>query len=140
MLLSPTAVRRLKDVTAYGYYPDTTHEQRNRLARMFNEEAGKLLDQKAESTIKRAVELHSKGDISYEQYMEMIEEVSKEEEARGASYGGAYARNRAFEFAQKALDRAKEQAHALSLADAQKQYELEKQKEERHTLLVQKIL
>src|SRR6266851_7172961 len=98
MLLNPTAVRRLKDVTAYNYWPNTTHEQRNELARMFNEEAAKLLDQKAESTIKHVVELYSRGEIPYERYMELIEEVSKEEEVQGASYGGEYARNRAFDF------------------------------------------
>jgi predicted negative regulator of RcsB-dependent stress response len=97
---------------------------------MFNEEAGKLLDQKTESTIKHAVELYGRGDISYERYMELIEEVSQEEEARGAAYGGAYARNSVFEFAQKALDRAKDQAYALSLTEAKKQYELERQKAE----------
>ncbi len=130
MLLNPMAVRRLKDVTAYSYWPDTTHAQRNEFARMFNEEAARLLDQKAESTIKHTVELYSRGDIPYEHYMELIEEVSREEEVRGANYGGEYARNRVFDFAQKALDRAKDQAYALSLADAKKQYELERQKTE----------
>ncbi|MBO0781656.1 MAG: hypothetical protein J2P37_22775, partial [Ktedonobacteraceae bacterium] len=130
MLLSPQAVRRLKDVTAYNNWPNTTHEQRNELARMFNEEAGRLLDQKAESTVKHVVELHSSGDITFERYIELIEEISREEETRGAAHGGEYARNRVFEFAQKALDRAKDRAHALQLSDAKRQYELEKRKTE----------
>lgn len=128
MLLNPIAVKKLKAVTAFGYWPYTTHERRNELAQMFLEEAGKLLDQKAESTVKHVVESYSNGEISYERYIELIEQVSKEEAARGASYGGDYACNRVFEFAQKALDRAKEQAYALSLADEKKQYEVEKQK------------
>jgi hypothetical protein len=70
------------------------------------------------------------SEISYEQYSEMIEEISQEEGKRGACYGEEYARNHVFEFAQKALDRAKDQAHALSLADAKKQYEIERQKTE----------
>lgn len=118
MLLNPMAARRLKDVTAYTYYPLSTHARRNELARMFNEEAQKLLDQKAESTIKHLVERYSNGEITHEQYLELVEQVSKEEEARGAAYGGEYARNRAFEYAQKVLDRAKEQAYAISLAEA----------------------
>lgn len=136
MLLNPIAVKKLKDVTAYNYWPNTTHEQRNELARMFNEEAGRLLDQKAKSTIKQIVDLYSKGEISYERYIELIEEQSKEEEKRGASYGGEYARNRTFDFAQKALDRAKDQAYALSLADAKKQYELERQRTEQSLKIV----
>ncbi len=95
---------------------------------MFREEAERLLDQKAESVIKHAVEQHTCGDISYEQYMEVIEQVSKEEEGRGATYGASYARNRVFDFAQNALDRAKERQHTLALADARKQFEEEKQK------------
>ena len=130
MLLNPLAVKKLKEVTAYNYWPYTTHEQRNELARMFNEEAGRLLDQKAESLVKHTVEIYSKGEIPYERYIERIEQVSKEEAMRGAAYGEEYARNRVFDFAQKALDRAKDQVHALSLTDAKKQYEMEKQKSE----------
>ena len=46
MLLNPKAVKRLKRVTesmGYWYNPNETHAQRNELARMFIEEAGRLL-------------------------------------------------------------------------------------------------
>ncbi|BCL81568.1 hypothetical protein ccbrp13_40330 [Ktedonobacteria bacterium brp13] len=107
MLLNPIAVEKLKDVTRRYHWTMITHSQRNELARMFIEEAGRLQDQKAESSIKHVVEVYSKGEITHERYIELIEQMSKEEETRGASYGGAYARNRVFDFAQKALDRAK---------------------------------
>jgi uncharacterized membrane protein len=130
MLLSPLAVEKLKGVTRSWYWPYITHEQRNELARMFLQEAGRLLDQKAESAIYHAVERYSKGELPYERYIELIEQVSQDEAAKGAAYGAEYARNRVFDFAQKALDRVQEQAYALALTDAKKQYESEKQKTE----------
>ena len=130
MLLNSQAVEKLKSVTEINWYPYyyRTHAQRNEQARMFVEEAGRLLDQQAESTIKHVVELYYKGDIPYERYSELIEQVSKEEEARGAALGAAYARNHVFDFAQRTLDREKEQIEALTLADAKKNHELERQK------------
>lgn len=131
MLLNPKAVQRLKLVTrARGYYYDTyqTHSQRNEWTYMFLEEARKLLDQQAEQTIKHTVELYCAGEISYERYSELIEQISKEEEERGALQGGAYARNHVFDFAQKAVDREKERRHALALTEAQKKLEIERQK------------
>lgn len=88
MLLNQKAVEKLKsvtEVTGYYWYPYRTHAQRNELSRIFIEEAGRLLDQQAESTIKHGVELYCKGNISYEQYSELIEQVSRDEEARGAA-------------------------------------------------------
>jgi hypothetical protein len=128
MLLNPLAVEKLKDITVYGWHPYTTHARRNELIRMFIEEAERLLDQKAESTIKHVVGLYSNGKISYEQYIELVEQVSEEEAKRGAAYGETYARNRVFDFAQQVLDRINEQAYDLALTDVKKQYEKEKQK------------
>ena len=68
--------------------------------------------------------------MTYEQYIEAIEQVSREEEARGATTGGEYARNRTFNFAQKSLEAAQSQTHELSLMDAKKQYEIERRKSE----------
>ncbi len=131
MLLNPKAVKRLKRVTeSMGYWHNTyeTHAQRNELARMFIEEAGRLLDQKAEQTIKHHVELYCKGEITYERYCELIDQISRDEEARGATQGGAYARNHVFAFAQKAFEQEKNRMHALALAEAKKNYEMERQK------------
>jgi hypothetical protein len=128
MMLNPDAVAKLKAVTGNYSWPYITHAQRNELARVFIQEAGRLLNQEAESRVKHAVECHSKGELSYEEYMELIEQISCEEEARGATYGGTYARNRVFDFAQKVLDREKKRIYDLSLADARKQFEQEKQK------------
>jgi len=131
MLLNPKAVKRLKQVTksmGFWYNSYETHAQRNELARMFIEEAGRLLDQKAEQTIKHSVELYCKGEISYERYCECIDQVSREEEARGATQGGAYARNHVFDFAQKAFEQEKDRMHALALAEVRKNYEVERQK------------
>jgi len=131
MLLNLKAVKRLKRVTesmGYWYNTDETHAQRNELARMFIEEAGRLLDQKAEQTIKHNVELYCKGEISYERYSELLDQVSREEEARGATQGGAYARNHVFDFAQKAFEQEKDRIHALALAEVKKNSEVERQK------------
>lgn len=95
---------------------------------MFIEEAGRLLDQKAEQIIKHTVELYCRGEITYERYCELIDQVSRDEEARGATLGGAYARNHVFDFAQKAFEQEKDRIHALTLAEAQKNYEVERQK------------
>jgi hypothetical protein len=130
MLLNPMAVNKLNNVTRIAYYPYTTHYLRNEATRAFLKEAGRLLDQQAESTVKHAIELYTTKEISYEQYLEIIERVSNEEAVRGAAYGGEYARNRVFDFAQTILDQAKEQAHELALLEAKKQYEREKQKTE----------
>jgi hypothetical protein len=128
MLLNLEAVRKLKDVVQdyYNedyYYPRTTHRQRNRMSHMFLEEAGKLLDQKAESTLKHAVEQYMEGEISYEQYSDVVEYISKEEGERGAAYGRESARNQAFKKAQKLLDEAKKRNDELKLTKEKKEYE-----------------
>jgi cellobiose-specific phosphotransferase system component IIA len=128
MLLSLEAVRKLKDVVQdyYNeeyYYPRTTHRQRNRMSHMFLEEADKLLDQKAESTLKHAVERYMDGEISYEQYIEIVECTSQEEGERGAAYGRESARNKTFEKAQKFLDEAKKHDDELKLTKEKKEYE-----------------
>ena len=131
MLLNPKAVQRLKRVTeSVGYWYNTyeTHAQRNELARMFIEETGRLLDQQAEQTIKHSVELYCKREISYERYCELLDQVSREEEVRGAAQGGAYARNHVFDFAQRAFEREKDRMHALALAEVKKNVEVERQK------------
>ncbi len=130
MLINPRAIEKLRYVTTINYYPNTTHAQRNEFIRLFIAEAGRLLDQQAESAIKHVVELYVRGDIPYERYMEQIEEIGQQEATRGAAYGAEYARNRAFDFAQKVLDLTREQAYALALVEAQKQYEIERQKSE----------
>lgn len=132
MLLNPMAAKRLNTITRIGYYPYTTHHQRNEAIRVFLEEAGGLLDQQAEGKIKHAIELYTTNEIPYEHYLELIERVSNEEAVRGAAYGGEYARNRVFDFAQTILDQAKERAHQLALVEAKKQYEVEKQKTEQN--------
>jgi hypothetical protein len=128
MLLNLEAVRKLKDVVRdyYNeeyYYPRTTHRQRNRMSHMFLEEADKLLDQKAESTLKHAVERYLDGEISYEQYIEIVECTSQEEGERGAVYGRESARNKTFEKAQKLLDEAKKHDDELKLIKEKKEYE-----------------
>lgn len=131
MLLNPKAVKRLKRVTeSMGYWYNTyeTHAQRNELARMFIEETGKLLDQQAEQTIKHSVELYCKREITYERYCELLDQVSREEEVRGAAQGGAYARNHVFDFAQRAFEQEKDRIHALALAEVKKNVEVERQK------------
>jgi hypothetical protein len=130
MLINPNAVEKLNDVIRYYFQGEITHYRRNELAQMFSEESKKLLDQKAESEIKHIVERYAREEITHERYTELIEQVSKEEEVRGAAMGGEYARNRTFDFAQKALDKLHLQAHELSLADAKKQYEIERRKSE----------
>jgi hypothetical protein len=127
MLLNPRAVEKLKSVTWYPYYY-RTHAQRNEQERRFLEETERLLDQQAESTIKHLVECYCQRDISYEEYSERVEQISKEEEVRGAALGAASARNHVFDFAQRVLDREKEQIATLTLAEAQKNYEVERQK------------
>lgn len=131
MLLNPKAVKRLKRVTeSVGYWYNTyeTHAQRNELARMFIEETGRLLDQQAEQTIKHSVELYCKREISYERYCELLDQVSREEEVRGATQGGAYARNHVFDFAQRAFEQEKDRMHTLALAEVKKNVEVERQK------------
>jgi hypothetical protein len=133
MLLSPLAVKRLKEATTfyyYDWYPYATHSRRNELSRMFLEEAEKLLDQKAESAVKHLVEQYHRGEISYERYSESVEDISQEEGKRGAAYGQEYARNQVFDLAQKELEKIKKREHDLSLTDAKKQYEAEKRKTE----------
>ena len=130
MLLNPRAFARLKSVTRITSWPATTHAQRNEAARLFLDEVGRLLDQKSESIIKYAVERYSKEEISHEQYLELVDQVSREEEARGAAYGAEYARNRAFDFAQKALEKEQERTYTLALVEAKKQHELARQNAE----------
>lgn len=131
MLLAPEAVKKLQIVVQdyfndEGGYSGTTHRQRNAMAHAFLEEVGKLLDQQAESVLKRAVEQYMSGALSYEQYMEIVERVSREEGERGAELGRVSARNKAFETAQKALDAAKQREDTLALLQARKEYEAKK--------------
>jgi hypothetical protein len=93
------------------------------MSHMFLEEADKLLDQKAESTLKHAVERYMNGEISYEQYIEIVECASQEEGERGAAYGRESARNKTFEKAQKLLDEAKKRNDELKLTKEKKEYE-----------------
>lgn len=129
MLLSPKAVRRLKKVTQsywYNWYPKATHTERNELSRMFLEEVNKLLDQKSESLVKRAVEQYVNGDLSYEQYLQRVEQIAQEEGERGADYGRTYASNQVFSLAQKEVERVKKHREGLEVLEAKQQMERER--------------
>ncbi|RAQ94316.1 hypothetical protein [Thermogemmatispora tikiterensis] len=97
---------------------------------MFLTEAGRLLDQQAESMVKRAVERYCAGELSYEAYQEIIEQVSKQEAQQGAALGEMAARNRVFDLAQRLLDQAQEHARQLQLIEAKTQLEQERRKTE----------
>jgi hypothetical protein len=131
MLINPEAVEKLRDVTTMRGYPGTTHRQRNEAIRSFLAEAGHLLDRQAESTVKHAVERYGAGELSYEDYQALIEQVGREEAKRGAALAETFARNRVFELAQRFLDQAQEHARQLQLLEARKQLEQEQQKTER---------
>ncbi|MBX5458772.1 MAG: hypothetical protein IRZ31_17915 [Thermogemmatispora sp.] len=100
------------------------------MAKAFLAEAGRLLDQQAEATVKDAVERYCAGELPYEDYQEIIQQVSNEEAKRGAAPGETAARNRVFDLAQRLLDQAREHARQLQLIEAQKQLEQEHQKAE----------
>ncbi len=130
MLINPEAVEKLRDVTRIGWYPEIRHSQRNEAIRSFLAEAGHLLDRQAESTAKHAVERYCAGELSYEAYQAILEQVSAEEAKRGAALGETSAHNRVFEVAQRFLDQAQEHARQLQLIEARKQLEQEQQKTE----------